>query len=142
MDDYRIGDYVRLNTTVIQKVKDEKFDKTSLYKIKSILDGKVMLDGCSPAFSTNDLLPVPINRIEDKGLCWSPALAASVMPSDTPISVSKNYHGYYMDTLKMNDVSLYNKIIAFGCQYVHEVQHVLEDSDEDVNALKYQQKMY
>lgn len=136
MDDFNVGDYVRLRDKVFENEKGTLFYKTNVYKIEEIVKPETAitpsykLSDLSREFDIEEIEAIPIDGVHDVDIYYDPINAASVIAPGQPIPVHHTDYSYYMEHFKRctyNDKTYVEFVINANCQFVHEVQHYMRD---------------
>lgn len=136
MDDFNVGDYVRLRDKVSEKEKGTLFYNTNVFKIEEIvkletaITPSYKLSDLSREFDMEEIEAIPIDGVHDIDIYYDPIIAASVIAPGQPIPVNHTDYSYYMEHFKRctyNDKTYVEFIISANCQFVHEVQHYLKE---------------
>jgi len=99
----------------------------NLYKIVLIGKDTVRLDSVEGDVPLGELLPVPIDGVEDRWIYYDPQIAAFFDFGDG-VPVSSRDYTYYMDAFEHSHdgkKAFKDMIEKSKLKYVHEVQHWL-----------------
>lgn len=132
MEPFKKGDFVRLDENAFALAVDNTFEETNVFEIDSIDDesGSVKLKDVKYSINIDDIEPIPIDGVHDKNIYYDPVIAASIVTPGQPVPVHHRDYSYYMDSFKRStyeDKTFDVLIKDANCQFVHEVQHYLEE---------------
>ena len=136
----RVGDFVKIKDSVYQKLLAEHSDNIiyseNIFTTGNISDnGQIMTRETNIPFSFDDIEAVLIDGKEDAIIYYDPIIMASYVAPGQPVPVHTTDYSYYMDHFKIcydtRKVSFYEMVEKQGFQFVHEVQHWLEDEMRD-----------
>lgn len=137
---FKIGDIVKLKHPENYKKADDIYGYwINLYKIISIKEDDVKLDGVLEMIPTSELLPVALDGKEDRWIYYDPEVAASTLFDEEEYKGGCIDYTYYMDALKnmTEGGKSYSEMIEKKkLMYVHEVQHWLRKKDNGEDGLK------
>ncbi len=127
---YQVNDIVRLVNP--EKQPYSLGQSMNLFRILALNDNIVTLRSHSYTefeVEFNEILPVPINGEDDKGIYYDPILMATFVlnPWDEVLQHRTDY-SYYMDHFKRctyNSQTFFDMINERKLKYVHEVQRFL-----------------
>lgn len=134
-ESYMNGDIVRLkNPDLYKKVSNIHDNHINLYRIKSLNDFNANLYDVDIEVPKNELLPVPVNGVEDRWIFYDPIIMASfIFPGDEIPTHQTNY-SYYMKAFESNydgKKSFKEIVEKEKLVYVHEIQHWLRKRYHD-----------
>ena len=124
------GDFVSLrNPDLYKKTVDFQENHINLYRIKSLHDNTASLFNVDIEVPRSEILPVPVNGIDDRWIYYDPIIMASfVFPGDD-IPTHQTDYSYYMRAFERNydGKRTFKEIIEKEkLVYVHEIQHWLK----------------
>lgn len=123
------GDIVKLKHPAdYKKPTDFHGYGINLYKVVSIESDMVKLGQVEKRVPKQELLPVEVNREDDRWIYYDPFVAASIVFPGDPVQSSFVDYSYYMERFKKcNDGkrSYVELIEKEHLIYVHEIQHFL-----------------
>jgi len=128
--EFEKGDFVRLKTPGCFKNNRGKHQNLNIFSIDEIDNLFAKLSNCDTLVPVGELLPVPINGVDDASIYYdSKPMAVYVSPMEQPKSRKTDYT-YFMEQFKRsfdtNRKSFYDIVVEKGYVYVHEVQHFLK----------------
>lgn len=131
--DFKTNDIIMLPKSILQSNSID-FAK-NLFRIVAINNETITLkmhSVISFEVKLKDILPVPINGIDDKSIYYKDGNSMATYVFDPQTEVPPHYtdYTYYMEQFKAyryNSKSLYDIINELGLKYVHQVQHYLKD---------------
>lgn len=125
---FEIGDIVKL-------VNPQKIDKSfifneNVFKIAAVNPDGFNLSGLKQAVTTEDILPIKIDGIEDRIIYYRPIIAGSIHQGNRVPTHYCTYHSYYLDDFAKrkicnSDKTLQDLVHEQDFEYVHEIQHFL-----------------
>jgi hypothetical protein len=137
---FKVGDIVRLKHPEKYKRSDDIYGyQLNLYKIKSLGRNEVKLDNVSEAVPTSELLPVAIDRVEDRWIYYEPIVAAHFLFDDENYEGRSTDYTYYLDAFEntTENGKTYKEIVTKRhLMYVHEIQHWLRKKEKGRDSLK------
>lgn len=134
MELFEVGDYVALTESLFNKLADKLIYKNNIFRIEdtNLPDAPLFykLEGLDEAVEMIDIEAIPIDGIHDRDIYYDPIIAASIIAPGQPIPVHHTDYSYYMEHFercKYNDKSYVELIKEANCQFVHEVQHYMNE---------------
>ena len=125
---FEIGDIVKLVNP--QKIDQSFIFNENVFKIAAVNPDRFNLSGLKQAVTTEDILPIKIDGIEDRIIYYRPIIAGSTVLPGQPVPVHTTEYTYYLDAfakvkLENSDKTLQDLVREQDFEYVHEIQHFL-----------------
>ena len=134
MEDYRLGDFVRLKNVAAYQIDRLSGRKTNIFEINKIDSEYLEVNNCKEKIPFSEIESIPINGSDDLEIYYDPIVAASIVFPGEPIPIREIDRSYYYHTFKRcyYDQKNYQELInEQGLQFVHQVQHFLSDEFHD-----------
>lgn len=134
MEDFRIGDFIRLKNVATCQINRFSGRKINIFEINNIEPEYVELNNCKEKIPISEIESIPINGRDDFEIYYDPIVAASIVFPFDPIPIREKDYSYYYDTFKncRSEGKNFQELIKEqGLQYVHQVQHFLLDQFHD-----------
>ena len=128
MENFRIGDFIRLKDIDRWQVNRISRKKINIFEINNIESGYVEVKSCKEKIPISEIEPIPINGEDDYEIYYDPIIAASIISPGDQIPIHKKDYSYYYDSFKRHSHQKQNfqeLIKEQGLEYVHQVQHFL-----------------
>ncbi len=131
---FKVGDIVKLkHPEQYRKTDDVYAYRLNLYKIASMGKDTVRLESVEGEVPLGEMLPVPIDGVEDRWIYYDPQIAAFFDFGDGVPASSRDYT-YYMEAFERScdGKRTYRELVEKAKpRYVHEVQHWLWKKYQD-----------
>lgn len=135
----RVGDFIKLKDDVYQRYLTEHPDKLpyddNIFEITSINDKQITTQELDIPLTFDDVEAIFIGGNEDESVYYDSFIAGSVVTSDQPVPAHSTDYSYYLEHFKRcydpENVSFYDRVEENGFQFLHEVQHWMEDEMND-----------
>ena len=137
----RTGDLIRLKNVKQYQINQNSDKVVNIFQILEIDSDYVVLVNCKGRIPSSDIEPIPMNGIDDSQIyCHHEGIMATYVEHNGSAPERKTDYSYYLDGLKRttrdwDKRNYYELITEQGLQYVHEVQHFLNDKNSRIKLI-------
>lgn len=127
---FEVGDLVRIkNEKLIDSVM-ARYTNTYIYRILSMEQGKLKLDGIDGDATIDDVEAIPLDGVHDADIYFDPIIAASIIGPGQAPPIRRTDYTYFMQKFEnctYEGKSYLDYIREKNLHFVHEVQHWLRE---------------
>jgi len=140
IEPFKVGDIIRLKD--VNKFTNSRLlnKDVNAFEILVIEDDYIKLTFHEDLIPSNEILPIPINGVDDIRIYFDPIIAAGTYFHNQNAKPHITDYSYYMEHFKRFFIQnknnyLYDIIIKKGFKFVHEIQHYMRE-EQHGKALK------